>query len=223
MNTTGFSKNMNMADNLLLEYGQEVRPLLLDIVSRIPDRQLPIHLTNEIRAINNHIARCFIEEKSDEQIIKELGKAEGHLTRLEYDVYKQMNMFLYDKTIGEIERNGYEQMYGWYDSRWKSFRDQYYILKRETAGFVNKAKLAESSGQDKSSVLSLYKQGFGKYRDLENLMIKQDFSSLKRKNMRHKVGLIAKKAVMTILVFLITTVIIHYGKVFYTLLEERMS
>lgn len=184
VSTLAINRDIDEVDTLLSEYSVEVRPLLVDIISRQPNRQIPGNLANEIRALNDHIARCFIDGKTSENNRDELNKAKGHLKRIEYDVYKQMNIFMHDKTIGEIELKRYEQMEGWHTSRWSGdFKNQYYDLKRKAIEAVYNAKLLESSGEKKDSVLLKYKEGFKCYRDLEELMKKHenDFIRLVRK------------------------------------------
>lgn len=53
----------------------------------------PKNCLNEIRAINDHIARCYRDQITIDDITKELGKAEGHLQRLTFDCYKQLILF----------------------------------------------------------------------------------------------------------------------------------
>ena len=203
---------LDKMDKILLCYRKEVRETLYIIVNVQPKpKKLPMFFVNEIRALNDHIARCFIEEKDDNQIIKELGKAEGHLTRLRYDVYKQMNALLYDKTIGVIEKKAYEQMDGWYDDSWASFREQYYRLKREAAESVQKAKFSESRGEVVDKVVPWYKQGFDKYSDLEQLVIdkKKDFLDLEKANNKNfrLMSRMIQSSLFQIVLAIITTII----------------
>lgn len=199
---TTFSTHISEADKLLSEYGEEVRPILLEITNRLEKKRIPDNLANEIRALNDHIARCFIDGKDDEQIKKELGKAEGHLKRLEYDVYKQMNIFLHDKAVGEFSSRAFWQMDAWYQPQWASFKNQYITLRKEAEEAVNQAKLAESSGSDKDGVLDLYKEGYYKYRELEELIIghEQDLNTLERQNKRLKI----KKTTLKVLIAVFT-------------------
>ena len=44
---------------ILSDYKNTVKPLLSDIQSRRNNGQLPNNFLNEIRALNDHIARCY--------------------------------------------------------------------------------------------------------------------------------------------------------------------
>lgn len=184
MDNDSFSYCITQADCLLSEFVREVQPMLVAIINRMPKDKVSestIAVTNEIRNMNDHIARCFDDRKSIAEIEKELGKAEGHLQRVEYDVYKQMNWILYDKTIGWIEKGQYEHMNGWAELDWI---DKYYELKNSIGKVVEEAKLDESSGKDRAFVLQKYKVGYDKYRELEELIMakRRDFIKIRLRN-----------------------------------------
>lgn len=73
-------------------YLRNFKPLLQILKVRMGGRY-PQNCLNEIRAINDHIARCYRTNISDEDVTKELVKAEGHLQRLAYDCYKQLILY----------------------------------------------------------------------------------------------------------------------------------
>jgi hypothetical protein len=73
------------------------KPLLNDVYKRNGNEQTDAIL-NEIRAINDHVARFNDESRKEEERNDELIKAEGHLKRMVYDAYKQLNIFFYDST-----------------------------------------------------------------------------------------------------------------------------
>jgi len=80
--------------DLVSAYQDPILPLLNDIKRRNKNR-IPENCLNEIRAIVDHVARCY--RTDDEERIKlEMGKAEGHMQRLAFDCFKQLNIFLYD-------------------------------------------------------------------------------------------------------------------------------
>jgi hypothetical protein len=68
------------------------KPLLNDVFKRNGNEQTDAIL-NEIRAINDHVARFYDESRKEEERNEELIKAEGHLKRMVYDAYKQLNIF----------------------------------------------------------------------------------------------------------------------------------
>ena len=73
-------------------YLYNFKPLLQVLKVRM-NGKYPQNCLNEIRAINDHVARCYRTGISEEDITKELGKAEGHLQRLAYDCYKQLLLY----------------------------------------------------------------------------------------------------------------------------------
>ena len=69
-------------------YNQTLKPLIAEV--EVCYEEFPSPVFNEIRAYNDHIARCFIDNTD---IQEELGKAEGHLKRI-----KEINPYNHRKT-----------------------------------------------------------------------------------------------------------------------------
>lgn len=175
---------IRQADSLLSEYVRVVQPMLVEIINRMPEQEhnkFTDAISNEIRMMNDHIARCFDDGRRVEEIKKELGKAEGHLQRVEFDVYKQMNWLLYDRTIGRIEKSRYEYKSGWAVLDWK---DRYYELKNSITKVVEEARIADALGKKRELVLQKYKEGYDKYRELEELIManNRDLKKIRLKN-----------------------------------------
>lgn len=184
VNQYSVSDCISQADSLLSEYVRVVQPMLVEIINRMPKKEhnkFTVAISNEIRMMNDHIARCFDDGRSIEEIMKELGKAEGHLQRVEFDVYKQMNWLLYDRTIGRIEKCQYEHKIGWAFLKWK---DKYYELKNSITKVVEEARIADSLGKERAFVLEKYEIGYDKYRELEELIManKRDLRKISLKN-----------------------------------------
>lgn len=76
-------------------YNHVVKPLIADI--EMLEKKQPILLFNEIRAFNNHIAQCYLPEIPDEEIVKDVNKAEGHIYRLIFDCYKYLFIIYHEK------------------------------------------------------------------------------------------------------------------------------
>lgn len=83
---------METIKGITLNYLNNFKPLLEVLKVRMKGKY-PQNCLNEIRAINDHIARCYRTNISEEDITKEIGKAEGHLQRLAYDCYKQLILY----------------------------------------------------------------------------------------------------------------------------------
>lgn len=85
------------------EYINTLKPVLA--MAESLTLSFPGPILNEIRAVNDHVSRCFIAERTESEHLDELNKAKRHLTRATLDCYK----------ILLIE----------YDSRVRSFFDSY--------------------------------------------------------------------------------------------------
>lgn len=120
------------------------KPLLNDVYKRNGNEQIDAIL-NEIRAINDHIARFYDDRRKEEDRNEELIKAEGHLKRMVYDAYKQLNIFFYDYTNNFENTNfGVHWLYLNDGSFWLE-----YIQKRNAiTGFIKEAKEQESISQE---------------------------------------------------------------------------
>lgn len=151
-------------DKLLLDYGRNVKPLIGEIAQRHKDRMVPDNILNEIRALNDHIARCYRDNVDDDYIKGELGKAEGHLRRLLYDCFKQLNIYISDN-IKRWER--------WtYSSRWLyreggNFWKHYTKWRRNAQKDVIEAKKLESVDPDQA--LKRFESAYRNYRNIEEL------------------------------------------------------
>ena len=66
--------------------------------------KFPSPIFNEIRAFNDHIARCHREDISDLEIEDELKKAKGHIERIILDCYKFLNVELHRKVIKQFDK-----------------------------------------------------------------------------------------------------------------------
>lgn len=147
-------------------YKDTIKPLLADIKTRRADNKLPDNFLNEIRALNDHIARCYRKDVTDKNIDSELTKAEGHLRRLIYDCFKQLNIYISDQ-LERKEELYYSDLWLTYDGGvfWKT-----YSKYRKYAQLnVISAKKMESVDSDKA--MEFYEKAFQNYRGAENLLI----------------------------------------------------
>jgi hypothetical protein len=86
-------------------YTQTIKPLIADIEARY--QEFPDSLFNEIRALNDHIARCYNTNFSDEQIETEIKKAESHVLRITFDCYKYLDVWF---CLGRTDKLEYLQI-----------------------------------------------------------------------------------------------------------------
>lgn len=153
--------------DILKNYRDTVKPLLADIQARRSDDKLPDNFLNEIRALNDHIARCYRNDISDRHFIdSELTKAEGHLRRLIYDCFKQLNIYISD-TLEFKEKKYYSEM--WLTHKKGVFWADYSKHRMYAQQYVIEAKKSESIDSDKA--MSQYEKAFQNYRGAEELLL----------------------------------------------------
>lgn len=132
-------------DELISSY-MEIKPVLTDLYQRNGNHHID-GILNEIRALNDHVARCYRDDMEIDAAYNELCKAEGHLKRLIYDCFKQLNILFYDFAAD------YETKY--FDSHWLCFDNgefwrKYTSKRKEITSNVEQAKIHESSNSEKT-------------------------------------------------------------------------
>lgn len=148
---------------LYKEYNMVIKPLIAELEART--EQFPLPLFNEIRALHDHIARCYSERTSSNQVDSEIHKAERHVTRIMLDCYKCLNLSLHDEVLLferqtknvdlTVLQNG-------------TFYPKYKTLRTKATKMVRKAKSLESL--DTQSALDTYQNSYNLYCDLENVI-----------------------------------------------------
>ena len=128
----------------LIESYVNIKPILSNLYKRNGNHHIE-GILNEIRALNDHIARCYIPGLTDVQAFEELSKAEGHLKRLIYDSFKQLNIIFYDYT-GDYERRFFGSH--WISLNGGDFWSDYIRLRQLITRSVENAKLNESKDAD---------------------------------------------------------------------------
>ena len=141
-------------------YLHNFKPLLQVLKVRMKGKY-PQNCLNEIRAINDHIARCYRDNMSDEDITTELRKGEGHLQRLAYDCYKQLIVY----QTADIKHT----VKWFYSSRWprigkgelwNTYLDNYKFARKNEKD----AKRSESINSDEA--LRLYDLSYFQYQTI---------------------------------------------------------
>lgn len=150
---------------ILLVYRDTIKPLLADIQYRRGGK-LPDNFLNEIRALNDHIARCYRDGNGLETVNRELTKAEGHLRRLVYDCFKQLNIYISD-TLNAKEKRFYSDMWLTYEGG--RFWREYSKNRKYAQLNVIEAKKKESFDAD--GAMSCYEKAFQNYRHAEELLL----------------------------------------------------
>ena len=94
------SPNIQKAISLLYEeYTNKLKPLLA--FEETMAQSFPGPILNEIRALNDHVSRCYWADKSVEECLKEVSKAKGHLSRSILDAYKYL-VIVYERRVQDF-------------------------------------------------------------------------------------------------------------------------
>lgn len=72
-----------------------IKPLIAEIESL--SESIPLPLFNEIRAFNDHVARCYYNNPPQSYINEQIDKAQRHITRITLDCFKCLNVLLYSR------------------------------------------------------------------------------------------------------------------------------
>lgn len=130
----------------LTEGYTQFRPILATLQEKNGGDLIPA-IKNEIRAINDHIARCYITDATPDQQFHELVKADGHLRRAIYDTFKQLNI-LYHDFIREYDDRHFGNH--WHKIDNGAFWEQYATQRLEVDKWIHEAKQAESENKDET-------------------------------------------------------------------------
>lgn len=148
---------------LYVEYNEVIKPLIAELEAR--EEASPQPIFNEIRAFNDHIARCYRDDIESDKIAEEIEKAQRHIKRITLDCFKYLNVSLYEK-IHKFEKqtknidltvinNGL-------------FYPKYRRLMKLTVQTVRQAKKEETV--DTNRALEVYQEGYNLYCALEELI-----------------------------------------------------
>ena len=138
---------------LMVSY-TKTKPMLNDVYKR-NGGEYPDAILNEIRAIIDHIARFYDEGRDDNQRYEELTKAEGHLKRMIYDAYKQLNIFFFD-SMEQFEEDYFGKH--WFRVNDGKFWLEYSEKREEVVELVKQAKIYESISTE--SAMDWYQKAY---------------------------------------------------------------
>ena len=151
----------NQTTLLYQTYNEVIKPLIAEIEVRY--EKFPTPIFNEIRAFNDHIARCHREGISNLEIEDELRKAKGHIERIVLDCYKFLNVALHEIVIKRFDRRTKGIDLGAINN------GTFFAVYSEAKKFINthlkEAKLLEV--QDKEKSLKEYELVYNKFSELE--------------------------------------------------------
>lgn len=82
-------ENLRLLEKLYQQYKIPVKPLLAEIETVY--EKFPLALYNEIRAMNDHVARAFLAT-DDKKATIQIEKAFSHVNRITRDCYKFLDL-----------------------------------------------------------------------------------------------------------------------------------
>jgi hypothetical protein len=189
-------------------YNQTIKPLIADIEARY--QKFPDSLFNEIRALHDHLARCYTPDYTDDQIKDEVKKAESHVLRITFDCYKYLDIWFYDyvknfekKCANKIDltliNNG-------------EFAPEFRKLQSSVIKTIREAKKTE--GTNKQESFNLYQKAYNVYNEIE-VLIDSNACQFSWAKFRKKVNWILTTLIWlpTVAVPSIVTIVIGYDEV----------
>jgi hypothetical protein len=151
---------LNLYNN---RYNETLKPLLATVESLYEGQ--PIVIFNEIRSFNDHIARCYRPNVSEDFIRENLAKAESHLKRAILDCFKHLNVHYFE--VGRKFERDYRNVDLTTISNGE-FYVNYRRLKQLAVNAVRDAKKLETVDIEKA--FSAYQDAYNKYVALDDFI-----------------------------------------------------
>ena len=145
-------------------YCAVIKPLIANIEAL--SEKMPLPLFNEIRAFNDHIARCYYNTPTIQYITEQVDMAERHITRITLDCFKCLNVLLYQK-IEKFDRETRNVDLTVIDNG--EFFPTYSRMRVKAYQLVEKAKIEEAI--DITSSLHYYEKAYNCYSDIVKAII----------------------------------------------------
>lgn len=179
-------ENLRLLKKLYQQYNDPVKPLLAEIEAIY--EKFPLALYNEIRAMNDHVARA-VTATDDNKATEQIQKASNHINRITRDCYKFLDLYYkreaekFDRSICSIEprtTEDYERMV------------EYGRLSDDATNLVEIAKKNEHLVTDEETYQN-FQNAYNAYRELHKFIVKnrRDVLSMKRKKRLKLVGSLA--------------------------------
>ncbi len=146
-------------------YNDRIRWVIVFIEQRY--KKFPVPLLNEIRAAQDHITRCFEQDKSNDHdyVSKQLSMARGHYMRCLLDGYK----YIWYHLGAEIKKKYFlARLFGKLsDINNGEFSKEMQMLFRQARKDNEQARLLET--KDKTASIELYEKSIGALIKLDDL------------------------------------------------------
>lgn len=181
-------------EDCYVRYCAVIKPLIANIESL--SEKIPLSLFNEIRAFNDHIARCYYLDPDEDFIKEQITKAQRHIERITLDCFKCLNVILYQR-IELFERQTKNVDLTVIDNG--EFFPEYSRMKLNAANFVRLAKLEEARNSERA--LDFYQDSYNVYTRLV-----EKIDSVSEKVKWAKVRFTSKR-IITIIAWVVSVII----------------
>ena len=148
---------------LYKDYNNVIKPLIAEVEART--EQFPLPLFNEIRALHDHISRCYSDEATNDSIEDEVVKAQRHSLRIMLDCYKYLNLTLHDEVILFERETKHIDLTVLQNG---TFYPKYKEVRSNAIKLVRKAKSEEPL--DSVKALDTYQLSYNAYTEIETLI-----------------------------------------------------
>ncbi|MFA6865714.1 MAG: hypothetical protein WCS04_07955, partial [Sphaerochaetaceae bacterium] len=147
-------------------YNDVIKPLIAVYEAR--EQQFPTPIFNEIRAFNDHVSRCYLEDSNPDFINKQLKRAGRHISRIILDLYKYL-IVSFDDTIKRFEKKTRNVDLSIISD------GQFYVnfsgLRNNAINAIRTAKRLESSTSNGEDVIfAQFETGFNYYQETVELI-----------------------------------------------------
>lgn len=155
------NETIKALSELYRPYTEVIKPLLALIEAEREEFPLPLY--NEVRALNDHVARILSGECADPE--EEFNRAQRHISRLNLDCFKWLNITFeeklsaFRKDLRNIDLTKINN--GEFYTPFKQ-----HILKAKR--LVKEAKILESKGATQDALVS-YQKAFNEYCDAQEM------------------------------------------------------
>ena len=143
------------------DYRNIIRPYIAFL--ELFDGEFPVEILNEIRAVFQHLARCYYNEGTQDAVItqddieKNIQKAKGHIHRALLDCFKYSCLTLFDEYQMFMRAYRYVDLSSLDNGE---FLKKLHVLKKNARSYSRKARIAEGDCGDDKVVFDKYVRAF---------------------------------------------------------------
>jgi hypothetical protein len=178
------------------EYNISIKPLIALLEARI--QKFPPEILKEVRAIHDHVARCYMFPHSEDEWLSEIRSAKTHNMRIMLDCFKHLNVVMFD-SLANFEKREMKHVNLSLVNNGLFFKE-FHTLKQKATQHSYEARKLES--YDKNKALELYEKMLETYIEAEKLIAdnKENIVWAKGKIKKHRITDIAISSIISLLI-----------------------